>query len=171
MPDLLYALTLHQPWAHWMANGTKPIENRSWPPPPWLIGKPLCLHAGKTYDEEGDAWIKSHFPALKWPVVDHRVKGQIVAVGELVGVMAKHERLHEHPGISTPKDLIAKGLVRPDDLHWFFGEYGWVLRNVVQLPRPVVCRGFQKVWNVPSELVPLVTSQFEAGKAKAATRA
>jgi len=48
----LYALTLWQPWADLVIDEIKPVENRGWAPPTWLIGQPFAIHAGRTYDPE-----------------------------------------------------------------------------------------------------------------------
>lgn len=41
------ALSIWQPWAWLLAHGFKDVENRSWPAPASLIGKPVLLHAGR----------------------------------------------------------------------------------------------------------------------------
>ena len=41
------AITLHQPFASLIANGTKTIETRSWAPPKALIGQRIAIHAGE----------------------------------------------------------------------------------------------------------------------------
>jgi hypothetical protein len=40
------ALTIWQPWASLILVGAKPYEFRGWPPPKWLIGRRLAIHAG-----------------------------------------------------------------------------------------------------------------------------
>ena len=44
------ALTLRQPWATLLVSGTKHHETRSWQLPSDLIGRPILIHAGLTYD-------------------------------------------------------------------------------------------------------------------------
>jgi hypothetical protein len=38
-------LSVQQPWASLILMGVKPVENRTWPAPPWLIGQRLAIHA------------------------------------------------------------------------------------------------------------------------------
>jgi hypothetical protein len=40
------ALTIWQPWASLILVGAKPYEFRGWPPPAWLVGKRIAIHAG-----------------------------------------------------------------------------------------------------------------------------
>lgn len=47
MRVMIYAISLHQPWASFIAAGLKPYETRSWPAPRWLIGKRIAIHAAK----------------------------------------------------------------------------------------------------------------------------
>lgn len=50
------ALSLWQPYASLIAIGAilpepvKPYETRSWPPPPWLIGQRIAIHAAQKID-------------------------------------------------------------------------------------------------------------------------
>jgi len=43
---MIYALTLHQPWASLIAIGKKPFETRDRPAPEKLIGERIAIHAG-----------------------------------------------------------------------------------------------------------------------------
>src|SRR5258707_11629152 len=57
--ERMKALTLYQPWASFIAIGVKPFETRSWPPPTWLIGKRIAIHAAKrAVDEEDREWAR-----------------------------------------------------------------------------------------------------------------
>ncbi len=44
---IIRALTLHRPWDRYMAHGRKPIENREWMPPEWMLQQLIALHAGQ----------------------------------------------------------------------------------------------------------------------------
>jgi len=45
------ALTLWRPWPAAIIHSTKRVENRTWVPPRWQLGKDFALHAGKTVDD------------------------------------------------------------------------------------------------------------------------
>lgn len=46
------ALTVKQPWASLIANGTKQIENRTYPVPKTVRGHKVAIHAGKGFDSD-----------------------------------------------------------------------------------------------------------------------
>jgi hypothetical protein len=162
----LYALTLHQPWACWISAGIKTLENRDWAPPPWMIGKPLAIHAGKTFDAEGEAWIRERFPHLVWPTSEYRRTSAIVAVVQVTAVIQpRHSQsLVVAPGVTPYDQLVRDGKANSADHQWWAGEHGWVLREAVRLPHPVPCGGKQKLWRVPEDVLPHVRTQFAEGR-------
>jgi len=46
---ILPAISVRQPWAWFIVQGWKDIENRSWPLPQKYIGKRVSIHAGKHF--------------------------------------------------------------------------------------------------------------------------
>ena len=142
-PDTGLALTLHQPWASAIIEGPKRIENRDWPPPPSIIGRRLWIHAGKTYDDENHAAI-----AELWPGLLDRDSGSVpmsAILGSVVVVGAVHEGGRFLGRLSGSTEALI-------DNDWFAGPYGWVLSDVKAI-RPVPCRGHQKIWTVPTEIL------------------
>lgn len=106
------ALSIMQPWAWLIVNGHKSVENRT-----WNTGYrgPLLIHAGKKLDREGWHWVRQTFPNLRLP--------ERFDMGGIVGRALLERVVTELPG--DP---------------WFFGPYGFLLRNVIPLPfRP--CKG------------------------------
>ncbi len=103
------ALSIRQPWAWAIIHAGKDIENRNWST---RFRGPVCIHAAKgmTRSEWDDAayWMLVSF-AVVVPRVPDLARGGIVGVAEIT-------------------DCI-EGSDRP----WFFGLYGFVLRN----PRPI----------------------------------
>ena len=59
------AITLHQPFASLIANGTKTIETRSWAPPQGLIGERIAIHAAKALDRTVRAHCIHFTPGAK----------------------------------------------------------------------------------------------------------
>jgi len=108
------ALSIMQPWAWLIVNGYKDIENRDWKPtnPGLRFRGPVLIHAGRTFDGDDD-------PAdWGWPRNERPCEfdqGGIVGEAEIV-------------------DCVTRSGSR-----WFFGPYGFVLRNARPLPfRPCV---------------------------------
>lgn len=130
------ALSLWQPWAHIVASGDKRVENRSWEPPPWLIGQRFAIHAAKRWDSTGALRI-----AELWdqpcPRFDDVEFGAVIATVRLVMVA------------TTPEQVMAHA--SEDQAIWFFGPYGWVLEDARPV-KPVLCRGFQGLWTLPNDL-------------------
>lgn len=164
MSEFLNAISLRQPGVYWIANGTNPLINYDLPAPPWLLDKPIAIHTSKEYDEGADSWIRSRFPELKWPAFDHRVHGKIIAVTKLVAIIAKHERLIEHPRVITVAQALRDRIVTAEDLRWLTDEYGWVCRETMHFAKPIPARGYPRVWSVPRELMGMVTAQFETAR-------
>ena len=120
----LKALTLQQPWA-WAVLQTdlpgfpKDIENRG---KKTKLRERILIHAGKTYDHEGAAWILKTF-GVEAPGPEALPMGYIVGSVEIVGCV------DEHPS------------------KWFMGPYGYVLLNPIEIdPRPY--RGMPGFFNV-----------------------
>lgn len=131
----MLALSIKQPWTNEIAHGNKRIENRTWPPPPDVVGLRIALHATKTDDGLGYGAIK-HITGTR-PSSD-LPRGAVVATAVVKGYI-------------TPRD-VANGLVASDQRKWFTGPCGWVLVDVQPLPEPIPCRGYQKLWTVPADI-------------------
>jgi DNA polymerase-1 len=92
----MWALTVWQPWAWAIAMGFKLIENRSWPPPRWLIGRELAIHAaaGTEFNLNSNPQLrhvlfeKLQLPVLKkgktGPSTDGDVLEELAAMGHEV---------------------------------------------------------------------------------------
>ena len=121
------ALSIRQPWAWCILNG-KPIENRDWPTN--FRGR-FLIHAAKgmTEDEyEDTAWFAATL-GLNVPAKADLQRGGIIGSAEMVDCVTHS---------TSP---------------WFFGEYGFVLRD----PRPmpfVPFKGSLGFFMVPDFLIP-----------------
>ncbi|MBB3608618.1 SpoVK/Ycf46/Vps4 family AAA+-type ATPase [Rhizobium sp. BK602] len=112
LPQL--ALSIRQPWVHCILHLGKPVENRDWST---KIRGPICLHAAKgmTRDEwryclETARYAGAGFDDLRtFPGMNDLPRGGIVGTAEIVDVVTT---------MGSP---------------WFFGRYGFVLRN----PKPI----------------------------------
>ncbi len=138
------SLTLHQPHTHSVAHLGKRIENRNWTPPAHLVGEVIAIHAGKKLDLEALEDLQQR----GYEIPDELPAKAVVAVARLVSVVE----------------------VAPPESHpqrqWWIGPYGWILDDVVALPSPVPCRGYQRLWNLPSDVAEAVYEQW--GKAEVA---
>jgi len=77
MPDVLYALSVKQPWAALLVAGRKTVEVRTWP-----VSRrgPVLIHASKVPDLRPEGWAAIDTPELEALA---RLRGGIVGVAEL----------------------------------------------------------------------------------------
>jgi hypothetical protein len=134
-------LSIRQPWAWLICNAGKDIENRSWPTK--FRGRVL-IHAGKgmTSDEYEDAGICAADSGISLPPFESLERGGIVGEAEIVDCVTRSESA------------------------WFFGPYGFVLRNAKPLPF-FPCKGalgFFHLANDRSEVSPPATGAGDAAQ-------
>ena len=145
-------LSLRQPWP-WAIFDLPPeirkdLENRTWEPPPKIIGKRILIHVGKQWDEEDV----------------HETAKEII---ELV-----REHGYEPPRITLrmlQADLgcivgavTVTGFVRRSDSPWFSGPVGWTLSDPVRCD-PILCRGAQGLWRVPDDVAEQIRNRAALG--------
>lgn len=122
------ALSVQQPWA-WLFNG-KPVENRD-----RNISHrgPLIIHASKTFDHDGLAWIILNCKKLGIFLPDMPQQVEDYPMGSLIGIVSLFDVVKKH------------------DSPWFLGSYGYLFKNQVGLAKPVEFRGMPGLFNVPEE--------------------
>lgn len=105
------ALSIRQPWASLIVSGSKDIENRSWPT---KVRGRVLIHAAKgiTRDEyfNAAAVALSINRSLWFPTFEELNRGGIIGSVEIVDCVTESK---------SP---------------WFFGDYGFVLRDPQILP-------------------------------------
>lgn len=129
----MYALTLWQPWAHAIAFYGKRIENRTWPPPPWILGRRIAIHAGATLDAEAAEELRFLGGEGTMPMVTRAVVATVVVQKYL----------------TTPDRIPA------DQRRWWSGPFAWILDDVHRIP-PIPCSGKRKLWRLPPEVEAIV---------------
>jgi hypothetical protein len=119
------ALSIQQPWLYAITDLDKRVENRTWKPPWWIIGRRIALHASKIDDRAGYVIIRD---IANVDVPPDLPRGCIVATAKVLG------------WIDESNDK------------WFFGPYGWILDDINKIsPGPVFCRGALGLWDVTPE--------------------
>lgn len=119
------ALSIRQPWAWLILNAGKDIENRCWPTR--FRGR-FLIHAAKGMTKaEFNAclhFVVREFPHVFLPPIHELELGGVVGEAEIADC------------------------VEDSDSRWFFGTYGFVIRN----PKPLQftpCRGALGFFNLP----------------------
>ncbi len=107
------AISIRQPWAWAIINAGKDIENRDWAT---KFRGPVCIHAAKgvTTDEFNGFMRTIHHVSLTHPF----------PAGATVPPLAALEK----GGIIGTAEIA--DCIEASDSPWFFGRYGFVLRNV-----------------------------------------
>lgn len=160
----LRALTLWRPYCQAIVTGAKPVENRSWMPPEWLVGHEFAIHAGLQYDD------RLEYPGgWKPPATDVGLVGLVRLLGaarrtgprrveKLLPIDAGEE---ERVSISARLDAIE------DDPWATHGSAWWLLDEAVQV-EAIPCRGRQGLWVVPSAEADELRARVAAARAPTA---
>lgn len=130
------ALTLHQPWAWAICYAGKDVENRTWRPPRWSIGRRIAIHAGLTWD------AGAHIALQRMLGLDAGPPGRSsLPLGAVVGTAivagwfdSSGDAYGVQPQYRSP---------------WYQGAVGWVLRDARPTTAPIPIRGHQGLWEVP----------------------
>jgi hypothetical protein len=146
------AITLKHPWAFAIAHWGKRIENRTWA---WhnMIGQRIAIHGGigpsKREREEILKVLDRLVSRHGMPKIFAKTCGGCMGVERFIlsGIVATAviDRY-----VTYGSDDIA------EQDPWFIrepGNIGWVLRDVVTLDKPILCRGAQGFWNVPDDVL------------------
>jgi hypothetical protein len=141
------ALTIKQPWAWAIMDGTKRVENRTWKPPFTIVGQRIAIHSSARIDK---AELLAYAALGAWlePTVSALPTGAIVGTAIVAGysVMEGNRMVQQSKG--------AQGY-NPYNDPWFFGPVGWLLRDVRKVA-PIPCKGDLGLWDVSEEYLPLL---------------
>lgn len=146
-------ISLSRPWPWTIFELPEPyakrIENRSWRPPPDVIGEFIAIHAAKSWDEKGATFIGNMLadgsdPLFRDDPLAHPC-GVIVGVVRVVSVLDINT--------DTPPD---------GQRGWFFGPFGWVLDNVIAFAKPIEQTGAQGLRFLTSAVEAAVREQMAA---------
>lgn len=139
----MMALTLHRPWAWAVVHADKRVENRTWRPPPSIIGQRIAIHAGKKWDEDA-ARLVGNVCGLDGLPPESRDEG-IVGTARVVGVVEVNRSGPARMALTAGEWNLWPVVNRI----WFSGPIGWLLNDVRALPMPIPVRGRQGLWSVP----------------------
>ena len=151
--ELMYAITLHQPWATLIALGVKTVETRSWPTPERMFGQTIAVHAGKrVVRRPGDRIERELGGRLGEDWRRIIPTGAVVATATLAG-MARVEHVDltsshaVHDGRTEIGCAAGRGRTHVDPWGDFSaGRWLWFLDDVEALPEPIPAVGHQSFW-------------------------
>lgn len=115
------ALSIQQPWVWAIFHAGKDLENRNWRPsnPGLKFRGPLLVHASKTYDKGGDAFLQS----------------------QGFDLAPAHEAFETYRG-GLAGIVDVTGLLTASESSWYMGFYAFRLDHREELPY-IPCRGQQ----------------------------
>lgn len=163
---MMRALTLTQPWAGLVASGIKLVENR----PRRMIkredfGKPFAIHASRHVDRDVFRRISEIAPDIYPEVIE---RGDLprwwmlgLETSAVIGVATIDRVLDPLAHGILPDSEEARAPLPEDQRRWFFGPIGYVLRDVIALPEPVPCRGWQGFWRLDAATEHKVRAQLQ----------
>lgn len=132
------ALTVKQPWPYAVFHLGKDIENRDWDT---RLRGVVAIHTSKKVNRSEflmSVAAIAHIvgDANKVPMQADLPHGQIVGLVEIVDCVDR------------------------SDSPWFFGDYGFVIRNPILLPEPIACGGALSFWDVPDRVLAEMKQQL-----------
>ncbi len=152
------ALTLWPEWAYAVAKLGKDVENRSWAPPPYVFRKRIAIHGGTSIGGRSSAKTGFALTAVR----------AMTDVAEICG----HDQARLRsitPGVISEEGcgIVAIATIAgvwrsPQPERWYVGDnlHGWLLEDVIALPRPVKCSGAQGLWRIPPDVLARVREQL-----------
>jgi hypothetical protein len=123
----MYAISLWQPWASFIAIGVKPYETRSWRAPPHIVGQRIAIHAAKRPVSRDDLVWWREIAGSEQPLAF----GAIVCTAILENVFRAQD---------VPED---------DYGDYAVGRSAWKLSHVLPVDPPFPVKGQQGFWRVP----------------------
>lgn len=129
-------LSIRQPWAWAIIAAGKDIENRSWPT---KVRGRVLIHAGLYVPDEADAEEMLDASGLR--SADRATLAQCAYRSDL---------LRQRGGIVGSVEIV--GCVTESESPWFFGPFGFVLRDPRALPF-IPCRGKLGFFDAPDDVL------------------
>lgn len=109
------ALSIRQPWAWFIVNGYKDIENRSWKPSAKMLGEKILIHAGVR------RLTKEDFPDFLDICKDEKIKKHPKSIDDF------------HYGYLVGSATIG-GVSRNSKSSWAFrGQYHWEIKDAKKM--------------------------------------
>jgi len=156
------ALSIKQPWADAIASGLKPVENRSWPPWPSIIGESIAIHASAAPKRAAEGEYRRLAGRAARPLGDMPL-ACVVATARVVGA------LNVESG-QVVGDLTQRQRDRVLSSPWTEGPWAWLLDQVRALDAPVRCRGALSLWGLPAPALRRVQASLHGGTAGSGLR-
>jgi hypothetical protein len=148
------ALTLWPFYSALVATGAKKIETRGWKQK--KMPRVIAIHAAASQPQHATN-LMQHEPFASALAGEPMHPGCIVAVVEIGEIISTKEWLR--------RAFLKRPVSAQTEREYIFGDYGpdrfaWQLLNVRRLPKPIPCKGGQRLWNIPEEIAQQIDVQL-----------
>lgn len=147
----LPALTLWRPWPWAIMRGQKDVENRNWAPPKSLLGRYLAIHAGKRFDRSAVDFA-SRAAGVPCPSDESDHPLGVIGIVRVLGWVHRTGHWHLACREDETGELVESRAHRALSSSWFFGDYGWMLGDPIEIESPIPCNGRQGLWSLEQEV-------------------
>jgi activating signal cointegrator 1 len=132
------ALTIHQPYASWIIDGAKWVENRT-----WATGYrgPLAIHAGLSQVELRRLHCQGTYP--RGVILGHV---QLVACETLERMRELAAGLTLGCRLPCEEPHVSRSIIELLEHNHTWGPVCWILENPVRFAKPIPARGRQGLW-------------------------
>ena len=127
--DSLRVLSIRPAFARSIVMGEKDVENRSWLPPPTLIGDWFVIHASEKLLDEDIEYCRQRLKETSGFTKEKIVRGAIVGIARLASCTQASES------------------------RWYWpGNIAWNIDDAIALKRPIPLKGKLGLWRLPPEV-------------------
>lgn len=135
-------ISLHQPWASWVALGWKTIETRTHTRFKSLVGQTIGIHAAKHWDNE---WFMKSFNYYLHVELKFRTEDNLSFI-EPRGFLIATAFVDDFRLLNNDDSMQALCDCSGDDL------FGLILSNIAQI-EPIPMKGSQGIFNYDGEII------------------
>lgn len=133
------ALTIKQPWASLIMLHGKNVENRSWAT---SFRGHVAIHSSSKHSWDEFQSAAELLKERDCGVAPDWNKGKLSYLGAILGTAEIYD------------------CVQNSDSPWFFGPYGFLLRDVRVLKGPIYCKGKLGFWDVEESIEQMIASEL-----------
>jgi activating signal cointegrator 1 len=138
------ALTIHQPYASWIIDGAKWVENRT-----WATGYrgPLAIHAGLSQVELRRLHCQGTYP--HGVILGHV---QLVACETLERMRELAAEFGDDYRLPSEEPHVSRSIIELLEHNHTWGPVCWILENPVMFREPIPAKGRQGLWEWEAEV-------------------
>lgn len=138
------AITLHEPFAAFIAYGWKEVETRGWYT---SYRGPLAIHAGRKKPSDMEICRYTFLLGEHGQQMPPIVLGAVVCVCDLVACLPASLVEYKAQQLKECFEPQRGWAVEHQFGNYDTGRWAWILRNVRRLDPPVPARGSRKLWD------------------------